>query len=485
MRRHQSLRQDPAPRGQILLVFAFAFVVICMLLALVFDTAQGLATRRRLQDASDAAALSGANILQAISPKGCSTTPGSPPGAPQAAVVAAVRASVAANLPTYDPTKIVITCPDGWDNSEVSVELRTAGPSYFGGVLGSSQVDVASRSGAVNGQSSGNAYSVIELDPSNLTWPNGTRGCPSFLLSGGPTATFDSAIYLNSSCSSQNGGALSTNGNAASLSMGSGARIRMVGEYKPAALTISPAPLEHQPPKTDPLASLPEPSTTGVTVRSNGKLVQNGGSIVLEPGVYKGGIQLKSSAKAYLHPGIYYIQGGGLELGAQTQVFTLPQGTTSTTAATWSADCPASSCGVMIFNTGTASGAQAMDQVRIAAGAVLKVRSYNPDADTSSSRLEAYRNMLIWQSAAPLPTASYQQPILQLIGGGGVEMSGTVYAPSAAVTMGGSSGGSGGESVDLTLQFISWDLTLSGNANFHFRYNASSFIHPLDYGLVE
>ena len=485
MRRQPILHSDPAPRGQILLVFAFAFVVICMLLALVFDTAQGLATRRRLQDASDAAALSGANILQAITPRGCSATSGPPPGAPQAAVIAAVRASIAANLPNYDPANIVISCPVGWDNSEVSVELRTAGPSYFGGILGSGQLSVASRSGAVNGQSSGNAYSVIELDPSHLTWPNGSRGCPSFLLSGGPTASFDSAIYLNSSCSSQNGGALSTNGNAAALSMGNGARIRLVGEYKPTALTISPAPLQHQPPKADPLASLPEPSTNGMTVRSNGKLVQNGGSIILEPGVYKGGIQLKSSAKAYLHPGIYYILGGGLDLGAQTQVFTLPQNRTSTTTGSWSGDCPAASCGVMIFNTGTASGAQAMGQMRIAAGAVLKVRSYNPDADTSSSRLEAYRNMLIWQSAAPVPTASYQQPILQLIGGGGVEMSGTVYAPSAGVTMGGSSGGSGGESVDLTLQFISWDLTLSGNSSFHFRYNAASFTRPLDYGLVE
>jgi len=75
--------------------------------------------------------------------------------------------------------------------------------------------------------------------------------------------------------------------------------------------------------------------------------------------------------------------------------------------------------------------------------------------------------------------------MLQLIGGGGVEMSGTVYAPSAKVQMGGSSGGSGGTSVDLTLQFISWDLELSGNSNFHFRYNAEAFAHPLDYGLVE
>jgi hypothetical protein len=337
----------------------------------------------------------------------------------------------------------------------------------------------------VNGQSGANAYSVIQLDPSNLGWPNGRRGCPSFLLSGGPSATFDSAIYVNSACKVASGGALSTNGNASTLSLGAGATIRLVGEYKPQALTITPAPIEHQKPRPDPLASLAEPSTTGMPVRSNAKIVQNGGSIVLEPGLYKGGIQLKSSAKAFFHPGVYVIQGGGLDLGAQTQVFTLAAGKSSTSVSTWAADCQLASCGVLIFNTGTASGGQAMGQLRVAAGAVLKVRSYNPDADSSAQKNESYRNLLLWQSAAPVPTASYEQPMLQLIGGGGVEMSGTIYAPSAKVQMGGSSGGSGGDSIDLTLQFISWDLELSGNSSFRFRYNANSFARPLDYGLVE
>jgi hypothetical protein len=93
--------------------------------------------------------------------------------------------------------------------------------------------------------------------------------------------------------------------------------------------------------------------------------------------------------------------------------------------------------------------------------------------------------MLIWQDATPLPTSSYAQPIVQLTGGGGVDLGGTVYAPSAKVQMGGSSGGSGGDSIDLTLQFISWDLQLSGNSSFHFRYMDNEFVKPLDYGLVE
>jgi hypothetical protein len=74
---------------------------------------------------------------------------------------------------------------------------------------------------------------------------------------------------------------------------------------------------------------------------------------------------------------------------------------------------------------------------------------------------------------------------MALTGGGNVFMQGTIYAPSAKIQMGGNSGGSGGDSVDLTLQFISWDLELYGNSSFRFRYNAAQFARLLDYGLIE
>jgi hypothetical protein len=480
------IRRSSDDRGQVLVIVAIAFVAIVMLLALVFDGARGLVMRRDLQNSSDAAALAGANIIQSISPRGCSATAGPPPGAAQAAVITAVRASVAANLPDYDLNNVEVTCPSGWvSNYAVQVTLRDQSPTFFGSIFGTGPLDVAAKSSAVNGQTVTPAYSVILLDNGNPSFPNGKRGCPAFLLSGGPTVTFDSSMYINSNCTAANGGAMSTNGNASNLTMGAGAAIRIVGEYKPATLTITPAPLEHQAAYKDPLSTLTAPSTTGVPVRSAVKLVQNGGSITLEPGVYNGGIQLKSSAKAFLHPGIYIINGGGLELQAGSELYSIKASSTTTTAANWATDCPAATCGVMIFNSGTASGSFAMDQVRVAAHAVLKLRAYNPSADTTTFKNETYRNMLIWQDRSPVPTSTYQQPILALTGGGGVDIEGTVYAPSAKVQMGGSSGGSGGDSIDLTLQFISWDLELSGNSNFHFHYNPDKVAKPIDYGLVE
>jgi hypothetical protein len=135
----------------------------------------------------------------------------------------------------------------------------------------------------------------------------------------------------------------------------------------------------------------------------------------------------------------------------------------------------------MLYNT---SGSTAMGQLSVAAGSTVKLRAYDPDA-MAGAGVPDYENMLIWQDANPVPTASYEQPIVRLNGGGNVDIRGTVYTPSAKVEMGGNSGGSGGEAVNLTLQFISWDLEFRGNSAFTFYFSDDEFVRPLDYGLVE
>lgn len=60
-----------------------------------------------------------------------------------------------------------------------------------------------------------------------------------------------------------------------------------------------------------------------------------------------------------------------------------------------------------------------------------------------------------------------------------------MYAPGALVSMGGSSGGSGGGNTELTLQFVTRDLEFQGNAGFRFYYADAEFVRPTDYGLIE
>jgi hypothetical protein len=520
-------RRATNERGQVMVIFAFAFVVIVMMLALLFDGARGLVLRRELKNATDAGAMAGANIIQSLSPKGCDSDL-TPPYSPRAQVIAAVQASVAANMPGYAPADIVIECGTGADgNNIVRVQLGQESTTFFGSVFGGGPLQVNARSAAINGQDAGNQYSVILLDNSNLSWANGRQGCPSFLLSGGPTVIFDSSIYIDSACVRTDGGALSTNGNSASLTLGNnGPLIRITGEYAPGSLVITPAPVEHSPAKPDPLAPrlyqaswwLPAytpplvdfrpPGTPSflstdpgsLYVRKTAKYVIGpGGSnqtVVLEPGVYKGGIELRNSSIALLHPGVYVIQGGGIKLGAQTSVYAVDY-SVNTVPTTWANSCHKGSCGVMIYNTGDQTGSLAMDEISISAGATFKVRAYDSTASAPTSILNngtllsstiystKYDHMLLWQSADPRALPNWGQPEIHLNGGGNVEMIGTVYSPQAKVQIGGGSGGSGGTQLNLTLQFIVWDMELSGNSTFHFVYDGNEFVVPPSYGLTE
>jgi len=470
--------------GQILPLFALAMIVVLAIGALVLDGASMLVTRRHLQNAGDAAALAGANTLQKTgSGSVCSTVSSSPPGDPRSDIVAAINASLATNWPSLASSNISITCPSGWDNQAVQVDLHIASGSFLQRAIGYSAPQVYTTSVAVNGQIAGSNYSVVLLDPSNSSWPNGRKGCPAMLISGGPTVTFDGSVIIDSACTAANGGALGTNGSSATVTMGTGKTINMVGTYNLGPLTITPAPVTGVSAVADPLITLDAISTAGMTVQSSNKLILNNTTQVLSPGIYSGGIQLKNSSVALLRPGIYVMDGGGLDIGAQASFCSISSTSTATTCAGFTTgDCPDTTCGVLILNKGTTNGSNAMAQITVGAGATLKLKAYDERAVTGGDY--QYRNMLFWQDSTPAASSSYAQPIVALNGGGTVDISGTVYAPQAAVTMGGGSGGSGGTS-NLTVQFICWDFTISGNSTFHFYYSDADFARPKDYGLVK
>jgi hypothetical protein len=239
-----------------------------------------------------------------------------------------------------------------------------------------------------------------------------------------------------------------------------------------------------QPYVKDPLLGLDPPPTTGMTVRSTTKVIQNGGTRTYEPGIYQNGIELRNSAIAFLRPGIYYIDGGDLTIGAQAEFCSITATATPANCTSgWAANCPDTQCGVLLYKNVKATDNFNQHRINVGAGATLKLRAY--DERANSNQYAEYRNLLIWQSSTPVPSSTYEQPWLQLNGGGSVDISGTVYAPSAKVQMGGGSGGSGGSATNITLQFITWDLEMSGNSTFHFFYNADEFAKPTDYGLVQ
>ena len=486
MSKRGSRRRD-GERGQVLVLFILGLVAMLAVGALLLDGANALVTRRRLQNAGDSAALAGANVLQAQgSAHVCSTVSSSPPGAARADIVAAVNASLALNLPWLPPGSVTVTCAQDaiYKNQAVTVDLRVNSSNFLGAAIGYGGTVVGTSSTALNGQIAGSDFNIVLLDPWNSGWPNNRRGCPAFLISGGPTMHFGGSVQINSACPAANGGALATNGGSATVTFSGGRSLYMVGGYDPGPLTINPAPVTGAGALEDPLQDL-EPITGGcssTTKQSSSRLVLNGVTQVLQPGIYCGGIELRSSAIALLRPGIYIIDGGGISVGAQASLCSISATSIAANCSAFASECPDITCGVLLYNTGTASGGGAMGQLSIGAGATLKLRAYD-DRANSNVGFE-YRNILIWQSASPVPTSTYAQPEVRLNGGGNVDISGTVYAPSGKVAMGGGSGGSGG-SITLALQFIAWDLEMSGNSAFAFNYNDADFAFPKDYGLVK
>ena len=481
---NRGTRRRDGERGQVLVLFILGLVAMLAVGALLLDGANALVTRRRLQNAGDAAALAGANTIHAAgSAHVCSTVSSSPPGAARADIVAAVNASLALNLPWLPPGSITVTCAQEalYKNQAVTVDLSINSANFLGAAIGYGGTVVATTSTALNGQIAGSDFNIVLLDPWNSSWPNARRGCPSFLISGGPTMHFGGSVQINSACPAANGGALATNGSSATVTFSGGRSLYMVGGYDPGPLTINPAPVTGASALEDPLQDL-EPissSCTSGTIRSATRLVLNGVTQFLEPGVYCGGIELRSSAVALLRPGIYIIDGGGISVGAQASLCSISATSIATNCTSFASECPDIACGVLLYNTGTTS---TMGQLSFGAGATLQLRAYD-DRANSNVGFE-YRNILIWQSASPVPTSTYGQPEVRLNGGGNVNVSGTVYAPSAKVHMGGGSGGSGG-SLTLALQFIAWDLEMSGNSAFAFNYNDADFAFPKDYGLVK
>jgi hypothetical protein len=345
---------------------------------------------------------------------------------------------VAANLPAGTSVTITVTCPTDYNDGAVKVALAGTSPSFFATGL-------------------------------------------NLVVASSQTARWTSGVAVGSSSTAMYGGNVPGKFSV-TLTFNTGAFASLVGGFSPGPLVVSPTPVTGRPVIKDPLRTLPAVPTSLLPVRASSAYILNNQSAVMYPGVYNGGIQLKNTSQAYLYPGIYVVD-GGVDIGAQASFFSVPSTVTSTSLATWDTDCLQSNCGVLIYIKNATSNGKSFS---MGAGSNVLLRPYNDQADyLQSTKVRAFRNLLMWQDKTPVPTSNSIQPALTLNGGGTLSMRGTLYAPSAMVVMTGGSGGSGGNSLDLTVQFITWDMQIQGNSHFNFYYRSQDFAQPIQYGLVE
>jgi hypothetical protein len=533
-----------AEHGQIIVLFALMLVALLAMGGLLFTGAQTLVTRRSLQNAGDAAALAGANVL--FNNHGCSTSATGP-------IVTAINDSVSQNLPGFNLANVHVSCPSKIDpvtgdelykNYAVQVDLTGSAPGFFG----AAGIAVSTTSVAVNGATGANGYSVALLDP--YPWQQWKKsggsvpGCPSFLFNGGATAYFEGDIIVDSACSlsDSTNGAMKIQNSAATMVMMNNRPINVVGDWSSGTdshITDSFGNL--LPPQkvakglSDPLVTVQKPCASGVTtdcantanplpaVTFNTYCKQD--PCILSPGTYSttGSKTLCAGSGCpvttlLLRPGVYYLQGTGFSTSSSSgRIYAIPGASatcgghlcTDSWAKTyyaqsdtivgpqWASDCSlaTSTCGVLIYNAPASTGkwsSNSSDGISIGAQGVVRLRGYNPAADTTVNGgaygvfyKANYSNLVMWQAGQPAPSATVTQPAVNLGGGGTFVISGTVYAPGALVWDHGAPGGCGGCDSDETVQYICWDLTLSGNTNYHFAYRSQYFARPIGYGLVQ
>jgi Flp pilus assembly protein TadG len=181
----------------------------------------------------------------------------------------------------------------------------------------------------------------------------------------------------------------------------------------------------NQPNTPDPLASIPAPTTSGLTTQSSSALSISSGTTTLSPGVYTGGITISGSAAVTLNPGVYYINGGGINMSGPSSL---------------------TGNGVFIYNTG---------------GGAVNL-SGTGSISLSPMTTGTYAGLSIFQDRTSTTGAT-------LSGGSNISCSGTFYFPDATLTLSGTSG-----VATMGSQMIVNKITFSGGAGVSVNYNSNS-----------
>ena len=390
--------------GQVLVMFALGLVVIVGFVALTIDAGLIFQGRRAEQNAADAAALAGAAAL---------------PADPSAAVKQARDWAQNNGFANGGATTVTVNTPYQGDSSKIEVVIKKPVSATFARVLGETSFPVTARAVATRSSSSGANAAFLVLNPTK---------CKSFSKGGGGTLTINNngGIMDNSSCNPS----LERNG-------GGSVTAAVIEYYKPGGYVetgsgqFSPTPTAVNSPIPDPLASLAPPdfNILGISIDSGGTPIKpalkslSAGNTTLHPGVYYGGIEIKSTANVTLLPGIYVLAGGGLKL------------TGSGTIA---------GAGVMFYNTYDPQfnkNAGACSSINLRGSA-----TFNFTGPTSGT----YKDIVFWQDKACTVDFTLEG------GNGGV--GGVIYVPKGRVDLSGS-GNLG------SIQVISDSVDISGTGD--------------------
>jgi Flp pilus assembly protein TadG len=406
-----SLLRAPSANGRrqggVFVWLLMSVTVIIGILGIGLDGGRMMEERRHVQAAADAAALAGgAGMYRSYVNYGGNDANEYASNAALASAAAngyandGINSTVTVNVPPK-------TGAFSGNNGYVEVIVQSNLSSSFGAVFTGQRL--AARARAVARGKPRN-LGVVVLKPSG----SGTFGNSS-------TATFtalNTSIYVNSSDPS----AFTNSSSGLTIARS----FQIVGGYtNPGGGLIWGSITTGAPPFLDPLASLPAPSTSGIVQSAAPLVINTPIAQTLNPGVYKGGIQIQGGSIVTLSPGLYILDGGGLYVG-----------NASTLVASQA----------MIYNTSITLPA---GPISIGSGTSGSVSWLPPTSGT-------YQGISIFQDR------SLTQPIA-IKGFGTASLFGTIYAANAPVSL--SSVASAGLTDTLGGAFVCSTLQVSGGGS--------------------
>jgi hypothetical protein len=311
---------------------------------------------------------------------------------------------------------------------------------------------------ALNGDGAGGDFVILALDPSN---------CSAFKVTGTGKATARGDIQVNSTCKK---GALTSGGGGEISAVDFEANkfaCNVVGEgpnsididgggtidciWNMGAIGVDDPLIDLAAPEVPPLAAPPVrlvPGTGGPGIpdgcpgatkkppswTSPQKCTFKGAGYrpttwKLSPGLYPGGMDL-SDGTFYFMPGIYYIAGGGINVGGGGA-------TARTLDASGSLipdldEPPASPHGIMFYNSSHPSVAWGEAQFNSGFADFRLLPLSYPDTDSLS-----YYNGIIFFNDRNFPTSPTAKSVTLNGGGSNFETRGTVYSPRGLMTVNG------------------------------------------------
>ena len=456
-----------------LVLFAGGLLILLLVAALAFDVGMVLVERRDQQNAADAAALAGARYVLTDT-----TT----------ATAAARRLALENGFDDADASEAVnVFIPAIHGRYAglpgfIEVQIESTRPSIFGGLIGKATWPVGAFAVATNDQNLTFPFSMIALDPTE---------CKAIQVSGGGVVEAYANIQANSSgadCTTGDPVGFSRTGGATINVIAPDATCRVVGEFQdqgsgpPVTCTVAensfalPDPLRNLPaPAKPPLAPAMTPvghtkgspdqcpgatgpkapresQTQSCDVGGNGTSYRDL-AWILHPGLYPAGIKVSNGATAYLMPGIYWIGGGGLDVGGGGSIITIGVDTDATPLPSASACATATTSadlcgGVLIYNSKLSAAPGGPVSLNSNA-ATMKLASFLvPTTDP----LAIYNDIVFFQDrTVTAPTTLNGSASTTVI-------EGIIYAPGGDVTLNGNGG------TLIVDQVIANTFKINGNA---------------------